>query len=111
MADRKPTYREFWAFYLCQHRDAATRAVHYAGSALAVICLVLALTLRDWRWLAVIPVAGYGFAWVAHFAIERNRPASFTHPFWSLSSDYRMLALFLSGRLQQHLDRSFGRVE
>ena len=108
MADRPSTYTEFWPYYLREHRAPATRAVHYAGSLLALACLAAALVTLNWRFLIAAPLAGYGFAWVAHFGIEHNKPATFGHPLWSLASDYRMLALWLAGRLQPHLDRSFG---
>ena len=107
MADRPGTYAEFWPYYLREHRAPATRAVHYAGSLLALACLALAAILGDWRWLLAMPIAGYGFAWFAHFRIEHNKPATFGHPLWSLISDYRMLFLWLGGRLQPHLERSF----
>jgi len=109
MADRPQTYTEFWPYYLREHRLPATRAVHYAGSLLVLACLGMALVTRDWRWLLAMPLAGYGFAWTAHFGIEHNKPATFGHPFWSLASDYRMLGLWLAGRLQPHLDRSLAR--
>jgi hypothetical protein len=99
------SYAEFWRHYLNAHRRSATRLLHYAGSLLALAALGLAGATRDWRWCLAAPLVGYGFAWTAHFAVEGNRPATFGHPFWSLASDYRMLALWATGRLQGHLDR------
>lgn len=98
------TYDEFWLRYLRAHASPRTRALHYIGSALALIALLLALT--DWRWLIAAPLIGYGFAWTAHVAIEGNRPETFGHPLWSLLSDYRMLALAITARLAPHLQRA-----
>jgi hypothetical protein len=100
------TYDEFWLRYLRGHSDPSTRALHYAGSLLAVAALVMAIATFDWRWLIAAPVIGYGFAWTAHYAIEGNRPETFGHPFWSLFSDYRMLLLALTWRLAPHLRRA-----
>ena len=80
--------------------------LHYLGSLLAVASLLLAIVRLDWRWLIAAPLFGYGFAWTAHMVIERNRPESFGHPFWSLLSDYRMLLLAFSFRLKPHLRRA-----
>jgi hypothetical protein len=97
------TYPEFWRVYLKPHSRPATRLVHYAGSLLALAALALAVATRDWRWCVAAPVVGYAFAWGAHFGLEGNRPATFGHPVWSLVSDYRMLALWICGRLERHL--------
>ncbi len=100
------TYAEFWPIYLRAHRRPATRLLHFAGSLLALAALAVAFTTRDPWWLIAAPVVGYAFAWFSHFFVEGNRPATFGHPFWSLASDYRMLALWLTGRLSAHLERT-----
>jgi hypothetical protein len=100
------TRDEFWLRYLRAHRSRSSRMLHYLGSLLAAASLLLAVTTFDWRWLIAAPVFGYGLAWTAHLAIERNRPETFGHPYWSLLSDYRMLVLALVGRLEPHLRRA-----
>jgi hypothetical protein len=97
------SYAEFWRVYLAAHADPRTRGMHYLGTAFAVAAIVIAGLLQDWRWLVAAPIAGYAFAWFGHFVFEHNRPATFGHPAWSLLSDFRMLGLFLSGRLDGEL--------
>jgi hypothetical protein len=101
------TYPEFWLVYLAAHSDPRTRGLHYLGTGFGVAALVMAGLAGDWRWLLAAPVAGYAFAWLGHVVFEHNRPATFGHPAWSLISDFRMLGLFLAGRL----DRELGREE
>lgn len=100
------TYSEFWLRYLRAHARPATRLIHYAGSTLAVAALVAAVSSLDWRFFVAAPLVGYAFAWGAHFGIEGNRPETFGHPLWSLASDFRMLSLWLTGRLLPHLVRA-----
>jgi len=95
---------DFWPFYVQQHSRSRTRLLHAWGSVSALLMIVLALSVSLWFLLAV-PIVGYGFAWYAHFFIEKNRPATFRHPFYSLCSDYKMLFLMMAGRMDDEVTR------
>ena len=105
MTAKLTSYREFWPFYLREHAKRSTRAVHYVGTALVFVALIIALVTGNYWWLAAMPIAGYSFAWVGHFFIEKNRPATFTYPFWSLISDFRMFGHFISGTMGRELEK------
>jgi len=100
---RLHTYKEFWPFYLREHARSGTRNLHFFGSTSALIFLgMLVLTGNVW-WLLAAIVSGYLFAWVGHFFVEHNRPATFRYPLWSLVSDWRMFGLWLAGRLETEM--------
>ena len=105
MAKPITTYAEFWPFYLGEHSKPATRAWHYVGTLTFIALLVYAVTTAAWWLIAAGIIAAYAFAWLSHLAIERNRPATFTYPVWSLISDFRMLGCFLTGRIGGELEK------
>jgi hypothetical protein len=102
---RFSSFEEFWPYYLSEHWKPSTRALHFVGTACVGACLLLALFSSPW-WLLAAPLAGYTFAWVGHFFVERNRPATFTYPLWSLRGDFRMFRLMALGRLAPELERA-----
>ena len=102
---RYHTFAEFWPFYVREHSLPATRALHFVGSSLSVAVLAAAIIYNPWLLLAV-PVVGYGFAWIGHFTIEKNRPASFKYPLWSFIADWKMWALMLVGSMGAEVDKA-----
>ena len=100
------SFREFWPFYLREHSKPRTRLLHYAGTSLVVLIALAAAVTGNWWLLVAMPVAGYGFAWASHAAIERNRPATFTYPAWSLMADFKMWWMWLTGRLGTELTKA-----
>jgi hypothetical protein len=100
------SFADFWPYYLREHAKPQTRALHYIGTTLVVAIAAFALVTGRWWWLLAMPVAGYFFAWVGHFGIEKNRPATFKYPLWSLAADWKMWAYWLTGRMGGELDRA-----
>ena len=93
------SFREFYPFYLGEHRNPTCRRLHFIGSTGVLAFLVTAIvTLNPW-WLLAMPICGYGFAWVGHFFFEHNRPATFKHPLYSLIGDWVMYRDILFGRI------------
>ena len=105
MSERIVNYRDFWPHYLAAHRDPRTRLAHFAGTGAGVLLLLAGLARLDWRLVIAALVVGYAGAWFGHVVFERNRPATFGHPLWSFASDFRMLGLWLAGRLGEELRR------
>ena len=100
------TYAEFWPFYLREHSRPLTRTLHLVGTSLSLMLLVSAAATRSGRFLILALVCGYAFAWVGHFFVEHNRPATFKYPLWSFAADWKMWALALTGRLAPELQRA-----
>ena len=93
------SFAEFYPFYLSEHRNRACRRLHFIGSSLVIVVVLLASISGQLRWLWLVPVVGYGFAWIGHFAFEKNRPATFKHPLYSLAGDWVMYGQMLRGKI------------
>lgn len=85
------SFAEFYPFYLQEHKDPACRRLHYIGSSLVIVVVFYALLTASYQWFWSLPIIGYGFAWVGHFRFEKNKPATFQHPFYSFLGDWVML--------------------
>jgi hypothetical protein len=94
------SFQEFYVFYLGEHSDRRCRRMHFAGSCVVLGVIALALFSGNASWLWLAPVAGYGFAWVGHFVFEKNRPATFSHPLYSLAGDWVMFWQILRGKVR-----------
>jgi hypothetical protein len=99
MTDRKfKTLKEFYPFYLSEHRNLTSRVLHFIGTALVVLLFFTAMLFHNFLFLIGIPIVGYSFAWVGHFFFEKNKPATFQYPLFSLASDFILFWDLLSGK-------------
>ena len=106
--ERAPqSFRDFWPYYMSQHQDPTCRLMHFVGTTLGKLCIVGAFFVSPWLLLAA-PVIGYLFAWIGHFAFEKNKPASWfsaKYAAWSFRGDMKMWRLMVTGRLGAELKR------
>ena len=106
MSERYKTFEEFWPYYVREHSKKATRIMHFVGTTMAVSTLAAAIVKRK---PALIPLAltlGYGPAWISHFFIENNKPATFKYPLWSLLADFKMWGKIASGTMDEEVARA-----
>ena len=94
------SFSDFYPFYLDEHRNRTCRRLHFVGTSLALLILVVS-AVRGWPWgVLVALLTGYAFAWAGHFFFEKNRPATFKHPFYSFLGDWVMWKDMLTGRIK-----------
>jgi hypothetical protein len=99
------SFSSFWPEYVRAHSHPGTRALHFFGTLLGWSLIVAAILLRHGWWIVGALVVPYALAWVSHFFIEHNRPASFEHPLWSWLADQKMVAMMLAGRMEKEVGR------
>ena len=102
------SFEEFWPYYVAEHSQPATRTLHALGTSASVACALTLVARRKWKLLPLALVPGYGAAWLAHFLIERNKPATFDYPLWSFIADYKMIGLMASGKMDAEVERVLG---
>lgn len=93
------SFAEFYPYYLSEHQDRTCRRLHFVGSTVVLACLILLAFTGNLWWLLGAAVSGYAFAWVGHFGFEKNRPATFRHPFYSLMGDWVMYRDIWMGKI------------
>jgi hypothetical protein len=94
------SFAEFYPFYLSQHANTVCRRLHFVGSLLVLAMFTFSAVTGNFLWLLALPVVGYGFAWLGHFGFEKNIPATFTYPIYSLRGDWVMFFQMLSGKIK-----------
>jgi hypothetical protein len=100
------TFEDFWPFYVREHSNPTNRALHFVGTTLAMTTVAAGLLTKRRALLLAAPVCGYAFAWFGHFVIEKNRPATFKHPLWSLRGDFRMWWKMATGTMDAEVERA-----
>jgi hypothetical protein len=99
------TFEEFWPYYLRAHSKPTTRAIHVFGTLAAGAALLAYAATGKAQYIALALASSYGPAWLSHFHIERNTPATFGHPLWSIRADVLMTCKWLAGTLDAELAR------
>jgi hypothetical protein len=99
------SFEEFWPHYVKEHSLPTTRTLHALGTTAGMARALALIASRKWKWLPLALVPGYGAAWISHFLIERNKPATFDHPLWSLLGDYKMLSMMIAGTMDEEVER------
>jgi hypothetical protein len=94
------SFREFYPYYLGEHADRTCRRLHFAGTSLVIVTAIYAVVSGRHGALWFLPLFGYGFAWVGHFFFEKNRPATFKAPFYSLLGDFVMYRDLWTGKIK-----------
>lgn len=103
--DRIDSFEKFWPYYVREHKLKSTRVLHFIGTTAAAATLGAAIVTRRPALIAAALVAGYGPAWISHFFIEHNRPATFKYPLWSLLSDFKMWGKMATGTMDAEVER------
>jgi hypothetical protein len=106
MSHDPQSFEEFWPFYVGEHKNPVNRALHYAGTTMVIGTVATAAVTMNPLWLLATPIVGYAPAWIGHFVFEKNVPATFKHPLWSLAADFKMYGLALRGKMAEELERA-----
>jgi hypothetical protein len=99
MEQKYTSFSDFYPYYLSEHANSTCRLLHFIGSWLVLLLIAFALITNQLLLLWLMPVIGYGFAWVGHFFYEHNKPATFQYPLYSLMGDWLMFKDILTGKV------------
>lgn len=93
------SFKQFYPFYLSQHKDVRCRRLHFLGTLFVLFFFLAFLLSFQLKYLVLMPIAGYGFAWIGHYFFEKNKPATFKFPLYSLMGDFVMFKDIISGKI------------
>ena len=99
------SFEEFWPYYVRAHQNKNSRRLHFVGTTAAMTLVGVGVLTRKLTPILLAPVAGYGMAWIGHFLVEGNTPATFGHPLWSLKGDFKMWRMMLEGTMDAEVER------
>lgn len=94
------SFSEFYPYYLSEHGNPVNRRLHFFGSLLTIIVVLFVIFTQTWIALILVPILGYGFAWIGHYFVEKNKPTTFTYPLYSLMGDWVMFKDILTGKIK-----------
>ncbi len=107
MTEKKfKTLKEFYPFYLTEHRNLTSRILHFIGTGLVVLLFITAMLFHNFQFLIAMPIVGYGFAWIGHYFFEKNKPSTFKYPLFSLASDFILFWDLMSGKQAFNLEEN-----
>ena len=105
MTERYKSFSEFWPYYVSEHSHQGTRLLHLIGTLSGLVVMIYLIAIGRWYLFLLGLIPGYGCAWLGHFLIEKNKPATFQYPLWSFIGDYKMIAMMLTGRIGKEVER------
>ena len=105
MTERYKSFSEFWPYYVSEHSHPGTRLLHLIGTLSGLVVMIYLIAIGRWYLFLLGLIPGYGCAWLGHFLIEKNKPATFQYPLWSFIGDYKMIAMMLTGRIGKEVER------
>lgn len=91
-------FDEFYPYYLTEHRKKGTRISHFIGTTLFFVWVASAVISLNPLHILYGAISAYFFAWIGHFFIEKNKPATFKYPLMSLRGDFKLYFEILSGK-------------
>ena len=98
--DSFDSFHQFYPYYLSEHSKSGTKIFHFIGTISVIICLVMFCAYLDFIYFLLMPISGYGFAWLSHLFIEKNKPATFRYPLYSLRGDFLMFWHIITGKVK-----------
>ena len=96
--ERYKSFEDFYPYYIAEHDHKYTKLMHFIGTSISIYFLIKFILSFNFLFILYGLLAGYGFAWIGHFFIEKNKPATFKYPFYSLKGDYKMYLEILQGK-------------